>query len=52
MSGLWDAIAVDGGIVRILLDHPDQVKYLDEFEKQCTTPRKWSAFVKIDGGQK
>ncbi|KAK0465059.1 putative serine dehydratase domain-containing protein [Desarmillaria tabescens] len=44
MSGLWDAIAVDGGIVRILLDHPDQVKYLDEFEKQRTAPRKWSAF--------
>ncbi|KAK0208242.1 putative serine dehydratase domain-containing protein [Desarmillaria ectypa] len=51
MSGLWDAVAVDGGIVRILLDHPDQVKYLNEFEKQRTAPRKWSAFVKIDGGQ-
>ncbi|KAG7450551.1 uncharacterized protein BT62DRAFT_943452 [Guyanagaster necrorhizus] len=52
MSELWDAIVVDGGVMRILLDHPDQVKYLNEFEKQRITPRKWSAFVKIDGGQK
>ncbi|KAF9044569.1 hypothetical protein BDZ89DRAFT_1059048 [Hymenopellis radicata] len=52
LSTLWDIMAESGGVIRILVDHPDQVTFLEEFESRRSTPRKWSAFVKIDGGQK
>ncbi|KAJ3883378.1 putative serine dehydratase domain-containing protein [Lentinula edodes] len=52
LSYLWDEVAQDGGIVRLLIDHPDQIKFLEECESKRQTPRKWSVFVKIDGGQK
>ncbi|KAK7058991.1 hypothetical protein VNI00_001615 [Paramarasmius palmivorus] len=52
LSNLWDEIAPSGGIVRVLIDHPDQVKFLEQFEKERSQPRKWSVFVKVDGGQK
>ncbi|KAJ4002342.1 putative serine dehydratase domain-containing protein [Lentinula boryana] len=52
LSGLWDEVAQDGGIVRVLIDHPDQIKFLEDCESKRQKPRKWSVFVKIDGGQK
>ncbi|KAL1723887.1 putative serine dehydratase domain-containing protein [Schizophyllum commune] len=52
VSDLWDEVAPSGGVIRLLVDHPDQVKFLEEFESKREKPRKWSAFVKIDGGQK
>lgn len=52
LSTLWDLIAVDGATVRLLIDHPDQVQFLEEYEKSRQNPRKWSVFVKVDGGQK
>ncbi|ESK97938.1 alanine racemase [Moniliophthora roreri MCA 2997] len=52
LSNLWDEVAPSGGIVRVLIDHPDQVKFLEQFEKGRLHPRQWSVFVKVDGGQK
>ncbi|KAJ3841373.1 putative serine dehydratase domain-containing protein [Lentinula raphanica] len=52
LSHLWDEVAQDGGIIRLLIDHPDQIKFLEECESKRQNPRKWSVFVKIDGGQK
>ncbi|KAJ4486090.1 putative serine dehydratase domain-containing protein [Lentinula aciculospora] len=52
LSLLWDEVARDGGIIRLLIDHPDQIKFLEDCESKRQAPRKWSVFVKIDGGQK
>ncbi|KAF5390199.1 hypothetical protein D9757_002972 [Collybiopsis confluens] len=52
LSNLWDAVSPDGGIIRLLIDHPDQIRYLEEYERKRQIPRKWSVFVKVDGGQK
>ena len=50
LSALWDEIAPLGAIIRILVDHIDQVKLLNEYEKARQNPRRWSVFVKIDAG--
>lgn len=52
LSDLWDEVAKDGAIVRLLVDHPRQVEALEDFEKRRTTKRQWSVFVKLDGNQK
>ncbi|KAJ7275088.1 putative serine dehydratase domain-containing protein [Mycena rebaudengoi] len=52
LSDLWDEIATDGGVVRLMVDNPDQIRFIEEFEKARASPRKWSVFVKIDGGQR
>ncbi|KAG5720200.1 D-serine dehydratase [Termitomyces sp. T112] len=52
LSDLWDKISNNGGTLRILVDHPDQVKFLEKFEHARCSSRRWSAFVKIDGGQR
>jgi D-serine ammonia-lyase len=52
MSTLRNKISTQGAIFRVLIDHPNQVRILEEFERQQSTPRRWSAFVKVDGGQK
>ena len=50
LSTLWDEIAPLGAVIRVLIDHPDQVQLLNEYEKTRPTPRRWSVFVKIDAG--
>jgi len=40
------------GELRLLVDHPDQVLFLEAYETQQNTGKRWSVFVKIDGGQK
>ncbi|KAJ7490758.1 hypothetical protein FB451DRAFT_1336770 [Mycena latifolia] len=42
----------DGAVVRLMVDNPDQICFIEEFEKARASPRKWSVFVKIDGGQR
>jgi len=51
LSNLWREIQPQGGIVRLLIDHPEQVKHLEEFERQSDQPRRWSVFVKVHSGQ-
>ncbi|KAF9453848.1 hypothetical protein P691DRAFT_694040 [Macrolepiota fuliginosa MF-IS2] len=51
LSNLWSEIEPQGGLVRLLVDHPDQVKHLEAFERQNKKPRRWSVFVKVHSGQ-
>ncbi|CAA7265829.1 unnamed protein product [Cyclocybe aegerita] len=51
LSALRREVDKYGGIVRLLVDHPDQVKFLEEFEAKQGAPTWWSVFVKINGGQ-
>ena len=41
-----------GGTVRIFVDNLEQIKFLEEYERQQARPKKWSTFIKMDGGQK
>lgn len=50
LSALWDEIVPLGAVVRVLIDHPDQVQLLNEYEKARSDARRWSVFVKIDAG--
>jgi len=50
MATISDIMATEGGVFRVLIDHPGQVHCLDEFERS-QGQRRWSAFVKINGGQ-
>lgn len=38
--------------MRLLIDHPEQIRHLEEFERQNGQPRRWSVFVKVHSGQK
>jgi len=41
-----------GAVVRLLVDHPDQIRFLEEYENQQEKPQCWSIFIKVNGGQK
>ncbi|KAI0682690.1 hypothetical protein BC835DRAFT_1298348 [Cytidiella melzeri] len=50
LSKLRDELAPYGAVVRVMVDHPDQVQYLEQYESQRETPELWSVFVKVDSG--
>jgi D-serine deaminase-like pyridoxal phosphate-dependent protein len=52
LSALHAEMTKYGGTVRILLDHLDQVEFLEEYERAQEHPKKWSAFIKMNGGLK
>ncbi|TFK57115.1 hypothetical protein OE88DRAFT_1650696 [Heliocybe sulcata] len=52
LASLWDEMEPYGGVVRLMIDNADQIRALEEYEKQRESPRSWSVFVKVDGGQK
>lgn len=52
LSALNEEMVKYGGTVRIFVDNLEQIKFLEEYEKQQARPRRWSAFIKIDGGEK
>lgn len=54
LATLADALADHGAILRIHIDHIEQVEALEQFQilGGVTRTRKWSAFVKIDCGDK
>ena len=54
LSNLWDEMVKlsNKAVLRILVDHPDQLDALEAFEKQRREPRQWSLFVKVDAGYK
>lgn len=39
----------DKAIVRVMVDHPEQIEKLEEFAQRIKR-KKWSVFVKVDGG--
>ncbi|TFK30411.1 hypothetical protein FA15DRAFT_683766 [Coprinopsis marcescibilis] len=51
LSALWDQMELYGGVVRLLVDHPEQIKLLEAFGREEGKSRPWSVFVKINGGQ-
>ncbi|KAF8898779.1 putative serine dehydratase domain-containing protein [Infundibulicybe gibba] len=51
VSAIWDKVAEAGGVVRLLVDHLDQIRSLEEFESKRSKYRRWSVFLKINGGQ-
>lgn len=52
LAALRNELEKHGGTVRLLIDHPDQVKFLEEYESLQEVRKRWSAFIKINGGQK
>ncbi|TFY79655.1 hypothetical protein EWM64_g4354 [Hericium alpestre] len=52
LSSLWETVSTYGAVVRLLVDHPKQIEALEAFEDSRLAPRRWSIFVKVDGGQK
>lgn len=54
LSALWDALSAHGAIVRLMIDNPAQVEALEAFEssRESADKRKWSVFIKCDGGQR
>ncbi|KAJ2913396.1 hypothetical protein MD484_g7004, partial [Candolleomyces efflorescens] len=50
LQQLRNEMAPYNGIVRLLLDHPQQVRFLEEAQRENASQR-WSAFVKVNGGQ-
>ena len=52
LSELRAELQKHGGELRLLVDHPDQVRFLEVYETQQIARKCWSVFVKINGGQK
>jgi len=52
LSALRTELEKYGASVRLLVDHSDQVRFLEEYENQQEKPQRWSMFIKINGGQK
>lgn len=50
LSALWEEVEPHGCIIRLLIDHPDQLKHLVAFEEAREKHRNWSVYVKIDTG--
>ncbi|KAK2461939.1 hypothetical protein APHAL10511_006402 [Amanita phalloides] len=51
MATISDIMSASGGTFRVLIDHPAQVHCLEDYERSQGTERRWSAFIKINGGQ-
>ncbi|KAF9475980.1 hypothetical protein BDN70DRAFT_883004 [Pholiota conissans] len=51
LAALRNELEKYGGTVRLLIDHPGQVTFLEEYESRQATPKRWSVFIKINGGQ-
>ncbi|KAI0651914.1 hypothetical protein C8Q79DRAFT_899060 [Trametes meyenii] len=50
LSALTDELSAVGASMRILIDHPDQVKVIEAWESTKTNHRRWSVFIKVDCG--
>ncbi|CDO71617.1 hypothetical protein BN946_scf184911.g87 [Trametes cinnabarina] len=50
LSALTDELSAVGAAMRILIDHPDQVKVIEAWESTKANNRKWSVFIKVDCG--
>ncbi|OSD03126.1 hypothetical protein PYCCODRAFT_1451702 [Trametes coccinea BRFM310] len=50
LSALTDELSAVGASMRILIDHPDQVKVIEAWESTKANHRKWSVFIKVDCG--
>lgn len=37
-------------VIRVMVDHPEQIEVLGRFSERVGRKEKWSAFIKVDGG--
>ena len=37
-------------VIRVMVDHPEQVEALGRFSEMVGRKERWSLFVKVDGG--
>ncbi|EIW70581.1 hypothetical protein TREMEDRAFT_68121 [Tremella mesenterica DSM 1558] len=42
----------DKAVIRLMVDHPTQIEALKNFNERNGLRRKWSVFIKVDGGGK
>ena len=40
----------DKAVIRLMVDHPDQITALEAFSKRSGRKQRWSVFMKVDGG--
>ena len=40
----------DQAVIRVMVDHSEQIQALGRFSERCSRRQKWSMFVKVDGG--
>ncbi|OCB90100.1 hypothetical protein A7U60_g2658 [Sanghuangporus baumii] len=52
IAALSDELAKHNAVLRLHVDHPEQIVALETFESQRPEPRKWSVFIKVDCGDK
>jgi D-serine ammonia-lyase len=52
LAALREEMARNDGVIRLLVDHPDQIQFLEKFEEGRAQQLRWSVFIKVDGGQK
>ncbi|KAF8577870.1 hypothetical protein K439DRAFT_1654968 [Ramaria rubella] len=52
LAALSDALAAHGGVVRLMVDNPDQVQALETFNSEHDRSAPWSVFVKVECGGK
>lgn len=52
IAALRDELKKHGAALRLHIDHPDQILALEAFESSQPNPNTWSAFLKLDCGDK
>ncbi|EMD42072.1 hypothetical protein CERSUDRAFT_110623 [Gelatoporia subvermispora B] len=52
LSALWDQCTPFNCHFRVLIDHPEQIRFVEAWEQQRGSKRRWSVFIKVDCGLK
>jgi D-serine ammonia-lyase len=52
LAALREQLTLRGAVLRLLVDHLDQIGFLELHEPSLASPQKWSVFVKVDAGGK
>lgn len=52
LQQLRQKLGPQGVQIRLMIDHPDQVALIEEFNKANGIDQRWSVFVKTDSGNK
>jgi hypothetical protein len=40
----------DKAVIRLMVDHPEQIAALEAFSRRSGRKQRWSVFMKVDGG--
>lgn len=52
LSSLMESLEESGATMRIIIDHPEQLHFIEQFAQQRPKVQLWSAFLKVDAGSK